>query len=148
MNSVNIIGNITKDIELKYTQNNKAVTTVTVAVNEGYGDNQKTYFIDVQVWEKQAENLAQYCGKGSKIAVTGKLIQQTWEYEGKKQSKVLVQAFNVEYLDTKKDGQAVKPSDFENKSNSQIVADVMNDDPFDAFQDFGDKLVIEDNFLE
>ena len=102
MNSVNIIGNITKDIELKYTQNNKAVTTVTVAVNEGYGDNQKTYFIDVQVWEKQAENLAQYCGKGSKIAVTGKLIQQTWEYEGKKQSKVLVQAFNVEYLDTKK----------------------------------------------
>ena len=103
MNNVNIIGNITKDIELKYTQNNKAVTTVTLAVNEGYGDNQKTYFIDVQVWEKQAENLAKYCGKGSKIAVSGKLIQQTWEYEGKKQSKVLIQANNVMFLDTKKE---------------------------------------------
>src|SRR5574344_1997818 len=143
MNNVNIIGNITKDIELKYTQNNKAVTTVTLAVNEGYGDNQKTYFIDVQIWENQAENLAKYCSKGSKIAVSGKLIQQTWEHEGKKQSKVLIQANNVMFLDTKKEGQAVKPSE---KSNSQ--ADVMNDDPFDAFQDFGDKLVIEDNFLE
>jgi single-strand DNA-binding protein len=49
MNNINIIGNLTKDIELKYTQNNKAVTTVTLAVNEGYGDSQKTYFIDVQV---------------------------------------------------------------------------------------------------
>ena len=87
MNNVNIIGNITKDIELKYTQNKKAVTTVTLAINEGYGDNQKTYFIDIQVWEKQAENLQKYCGKGSKIAKAGKLIQQTWEYEGKKLSK-------------------------------------------------------------
>jgi single-strand DNA-binding protein len=147
MNNVNIIGNITKDIELKYTQNNKAVVTVSIAVNEGYGDNQKTYFIDVQIWEKLAENLAKYCGKGSKIAVSGKLIQQSWEYEGKKQSKVLIQANNVMFLDSKKDGQAVKPSDFENKSNSQ--ADVMNDPFANVFDDFGDKLEIDDsNFLE
>jgi single-strand DNA-binding protein len=109
MNSVNIIGNITKDIELKYTTNNKAVVNTTIAVNDGFGDNQKTNFIDVQIWEKVAENIAKYCGKGSKIAVSGKLIQQTWEYEGKKQSKVLIQANNVIFLDNKKqeqDGQA------------------------------------------
>lgn len=130
MNSTNIIGNLTKDVELKYTQNNKAVTTVTVAVNEGYGDSQKTYFIDVQVWEKQAENLAKYCGKGSKIAVSGKLVQQRWEHEGKNHSKVLIQAFNVEYLDTKKDGQAVEPS------QAEVLDSAMNNesDPFSEFK--------------
>lgn len=139
MNSINIIGNLTKDVEIQYTQNNKAVTTVTLAVNEGYGDNQKTYFIDVQVWETQAENLAKYCGKGSKIAVTGKLIQQTWEYEGKKQSKVLIQANNVMFLDSKKEGQA------------EVLSKAMNDesDPFvNVFDDFGKNIEIEDNFLD
>src|SRR5574344_309179 len=131
MNNVNIIGNITKDVELKYTQNNKAVTTVTLAVNEGYGESQKTYFIDVQIWDKQAENLEKYCSKGSKIAVSGKLIQQTWEYEGKKQSKVLIQANNVMFLDTKKDGQAPKE---ENK----ITPEEVKEDKFDnAFEEFG-----------
>ena len=131
MNNTNIIGNLTKDVELKYTQNNKAVTTVTLAVNEGFGDNQKTYFIDVQVWEKQAENLSKYCSKGSKIAVTGKLIQQTWEYEGKKQSKVLVQAFNVTFLDAKKEGQAVLEP-----SQAEVLSKVMNDES-DPFAEFG-----------
>ena len=132
MNSTNIIGNITKDIELKYTQNNKAVVTVSIAVNEGYGDSQKTYFIDVQAWENQAENLAKYCSKGSKIAVSGKLIQQTWEYEGKKQSKVLVQAFNISYLDSKKDGQAPK----EEVSQAEILSSAMENES-DPFKDFG-----------
>ena len=131
MNNVNIIGNITKDIELKYTQNNKAVVTVSIAVNEGFGESQKTYFIDVQVWEKQAENLAKYCGKGSKIAVSGKLIQQSWEYEGKKQSKVLVQAFNIMFLDSKKEGQAPKE---ENKITPEEVEESKSD-PFAEFND-------------
>ncbi|HHX66877.1 MAG TPA: single-stranded DNA-binding protein [Gallicola sp.] len=125
MNNVNIIGNITKDIELKYTQNNKAVVTVSIAVNEGYGENQKTYFIDVQVWEKQAENLQKYCGKGSKIAVSGKLIQQTWEHEGKNKSKVLVQAFNIMFLDSKKEEQ-----------QTPTEAKAVNEES-DPFQDFG-----------
>lgn len=131
MNSVNIIGNITKDIELKYTTNNKAVVNTTIAVNDGFGDNQKTHFIDVQIWEKQAENIAKYCGKGSKIAVSGKLIQQSWEYEGKKQSKVLIQANNVMFLDNKKqeDGQAVEPS------QSDLLDKAMNDDS-DPFSNF------------
>ncbi len=132
MNSVNILGNITKDIELKYTQNNKAVVTVSIAVNEGYGDNQKTYFIDVQAWEKQAENLQKYCGKGSKIAVSGKLIQQSWEHEGKKQSKVLIQADKVVFLDSKKtSGQAPE------LSQAEIIKSAMNEesDPFSEFND-------------
>lgn len=140
MNNINIIGNLTKDVEVKYTQNNKAVTTVTVAVNEGYGDNQKTYFIDVQVWEKQAENLAKYCSKGSKIAVSGKLIQQSWEYEGKKQSKVLIQAFNVSYLDSKKEIQASK------ESQAEVLSKAMNDES-DPFAEFAQETNLTDDDL-
>jgi single-strand DNA-binding protein len=141
MNNVNIIGNITKDIELKYTQNNKAVTTVSIAVNEGFGDNQKTYFLDVQVWEKQAENLAKYCSKGSKIAVSGKLVQQTWEYEGKKQSKVLIQANNVMFLDSKKEGQAPKEP-----SQADILNNVMENEK-DPFKDFGNEVQLSEDDL-
>lgn len=140
MNSVNIIGNITKDVELKYTQNNKAVTTVTVAVNEGYGDNQKTYYIDIQIWEKVAENTAKYCSKGSKIAVSGKLIQQSWEYEGKKQSKVLIQANNVIFLDTKKEGQAPKE---ENK----ITPEEVEESKSDPFIEFGSEVQLSSEDL-
>src|SRR5574344_1614273 len=141
MNNVNIIGNITKDIELKYTQNNKAVTTVTLAVNEGYGDNQKTYFIDVQIWENQAENLAKYCSKGSKIAVSGKLIQQTWEHEGKKQSKVLVQANNVMFLDSKKEVQASKESQAE-------VLSVAMDNESNPFAEFGSEVQLSEDDID
>jgi single-strand DNA-binding protein len=141
MNSVNIIGNITKDIELKYTQNNKAVVTVSIAVNEGFGDNQKTYFLDVQVWEKQAENLAKYCSKGSKIAVSGKLVQQTWEYDGKKQSKVLIQANNVMFLDSKKEGQAPKEP-----SQADILNNVMENEK-DPFKDFGNEVQLSEDDL-
>ena len=140
MNNVSIIGNITKDIELKYTQNNKAVVTVSIAVNEGYGENQKTYFIDVQAWEKQAENLAKYCGKGSKIAVSGKLIQQTWEHDGKNQSKVLVQAFSVMFLDIKKEGQAPKE---ENK----ITPEEVEESKSDPFAEFNDEVQLTDDDL-
>ncbi len=139
MNNVNIIGNITKDVELRYTQNQKSVTTVTLAINEGYGDNQKTHFIDIQVWEKQAENLQKYCGKGSKIAVSGKLIQQTWEYEGKKQSKVLVQAYNIMFLDNKKENEVgkVTPEEVEESRG----------DNTDVFADFADEVVLTDDDL-
>ncbi len=135
MNNVNIIGNITKDIELRYTQNQKAVTTVSIAVNDGYGDNKKTHFIEVQAWEKQAENLEKYCGKGSKIAVSGKLIQQTWEHEGKKLSKLLVQAFNIMFLDNKKEGQAVTPKNFEKTI------------PDEPFKEFGEQIELDDEDL-
>src|SRR5574344_498787 len=141
MNNVNIIGNITKDIELKYTPNNQADTTVTLAVNEGYGDNQKTYFVDVQVWDKQAENLAKYCGKGSKIAVSGKLIQQSWEYEGKKQSKVLIQANNVMFLDTKKEVQA-------SKEENKITPEEVEESKSDPFAEFNDEVQFTDDDID
>lgn len=140
MNNVNIIGNITKDIELKQTANGKSVATVSIAVNEGFGDKQTAHYFEVQVWEKQAENLAQYCGKGSKIAVSGKLIQQRWEYEGANRSKVLIQAFDITFLDTKKETQTVE------LSQGEIIKSAMNEES-DPFKDFGAEVVINDDDL-
>ena len=114
MNNVCIIGNITKDIELRTTNNGKSVTTVSIAFNDGYGDKQQTHFFDVMAWEKQAENLAKYCQKGSKIAIHGKLIQQNWEtQQGEKRNKVLINAINITFLDSKKtqENEQVSPYD-------------------------------------
>jgi single-strand DNA-binding protein len=135
MNSINIIGNITKDIELRYTQTEKAVANFTIAYNDGYGKNQQTYFFDVEVWNKQAENVAQYCQKGSKVAIEGKLKQDTWEHEGKKQSKVKITAFNITFLDTKKDRQATE--------ETQAIEE-QEEDPFQAF---GDSIEISEDDL-
>ncbi|SDY73549.1 single-stranded DNA-binding protein [Tindallia californiensis] len=81
MNTVILIGNLARDPELRYTANGKAVTNLTVAVNRGYGKNNEADFIRVVVWEKQAENCANYLAKGRKVAVQGRL--QVSSYEAK-----------------------------------------------------------------
>lgn len=135
MNSICIIGNITKAIELKYTQSQKAITNVTLAYNEGFGDKQETYYFDIQVWGKQAENLHKYCNKGSKIAVEGKLIQQKWTNDkGENRSKVLINATNIQFLETKKGVQAVSEVPKEEKEE-------------DTFADFGNQIEIKDEDL-
>lgn len=76
LNSVNIIGNIGHDLDLKHTNSGKAVINFNIAVNEG---RDKTLWFRVTAWEKQAEAVANHCGKGSKVAVTGALT--TNEYQ-------------------------------------------------------------------
>lgn len=97
MNSINLIGNITKDIELRSTTSGKSVVELNIAVN-GIGENEVVY-IPVVVWEKQAENVAKYCSKGSKIGVSGKLIQSEYEtQDGAKRRITKVQASHIEFL--------------------------------------------------
>ena len=84
---------------------------------------------------KQAENLAKYCGKGSKIAVSGKLIQQTWEYEGKKQSKVLIQANNVMFLDTKKETTPVEKIEKKEEDPYTDFGNSINEDEIELTDD-------------
>ena len=74
MNRATIIGRITKDIELRYTSNGVAFTSIQVAINNGKdkeGNDRPADFVNVQVWDKQAETLAKYQSKGSKILVEG-----------------------------------------------------------------------------
>ena len=101
MNSVILIGNLTRDPELRYStgMNQTAVCRFTVAVNDGYGDKQRTSFIPIVVFGKQAENCDRYLAKGRKVAVEGRI--QTGSYTNKEGNKVYttdVIANHVEFL--------------------------------------------------
>lgn len=78
MNKVNIIGRLGKDSELRTAGETKALN-FSIAVNDGFGDKQKSYFFDVVLFGKSAESLAQYLIKGTQIGVAGKLVQEKWQ---------------------------------------------------------------------
>ena len=93
-------GNLTKDLELRYTKDNKPVIETVLAVRRGFTD--ETDFITIQVWNKQAENLSKYCGKGSKILVEGEIRVTSYKNkEDKTIYKTYVMVNNVEYLESK-----------------------------------------------
>lgn len=98
MNSVNIIGRLTKEIELRYiSTNNTAVVSFTIAVDDGFGDKKKTYFINCQAWAKTAENISTFFSKGDLIGVSGKLATRSWDdNEGKKHyvTEIVVNEFS------------------------------------------------------
>ncbi|MDW7670728.1 MAG: single-stranded DNA-binding protein [Bacillota bacterium] len=99
MNSVVLIGRLARDPELRYTGTGKAVTTLTVAVNRGFGKDQEADFIPVVVWEKQAENCANYLTKGSQVGVQGRMQVRSYEAQnGEKRYVTEVVGNQVEFL--------------------------------------------------
>ena len=106
MNVATLVGRLTKNVDLRYTSNGKAVGSFTVAVNRPFKNangEQEADFILCQVWGKQAENLAQFTGKGSQIGLTGRI--QTRSYDNKQGQRVFVTevvADRVQFLDSKK----------------------------------------------
>lgn len=110
MNKAILVGRITKDIDLRYTNENKAVASFTVAVNR---DKEHSDFINCVTWEKQAENIKKYCAKGSLIAVEGRISTRSYDdKEGKKIYVTEVVTSNVQFLG-KKEGQAITPQEVE-----------------------------------
>ena len=99
MNSVNIIGRVCNDVELRYTPSQMAVVKLNVAVDDGYGEKKKTNFIPVTVFGKQAENCEKFVSKGKKIAVTGKIVTGSYEKDGRKIRTTDVVADRVEFLE-------------------------------------------------
>ena len=108
MNKVLLIGRLTRDAELRTTQNGKSVTQFSIAVDDGYGENKKAYFFNVTVWGKSAEAVCSYTHKGSKVAVTGKLTSRSYEDKsGSKRTAIEVVADmlgGIEFLDSKGSG--------------------------------------------
>ena len=104
-NKVILIGNLTKDPELRYTPQGTPVASFRIAVNskfkqaEGFRD--ETLFIDVVTFGKQAETCSQYLNKGSAVLVEGRLQERRWESEGQQRSKVEVVAQTVRFLPKK-----------------------------------------------
>lgn len=106
MNKIILTGRLTKDAELRYTPGKGTpVTTFSMAVDDGFGDNKKTYFFNIVVWGKSAEAVAQYTSKGSKVLVNGKLTNRDYQAkDGTKKyvTEVVADMFNgVEFLDNK-----------------------------------------------
>jgi single-strand DNA-binding protein len=105
LNSVNIMGNLTRDPELKYTPSGKSVCSISIANNRVYTKNgekvtEVSYF-DVEVWGAAAENCSKYLAKGQGVIVEGRLKQDRWEKDGKTQSRVRISANSVHFLPKK-----------------------------------------------
>lgn len=98
---VMLLGRLTRDPELKELGEKKTPNCrFSVAVNDGYGDKERTVFMDVDTWSKQAETCKTYLKKGSKVQVIGNLRQDSWEKDGVKHNKIFVNADKVEFLDS------------------------------------------------
>ena len=136
MNSVQIIGNITKDIELKETSNGVKYTRFSVAVNRPTKKEDGTYetdFFNVVAWRKTAELVKNYFGKGKKIAIVGKL--QTSKYtdkDGNERTATEIVANEVHIIERK---------------NAEAPAEEKTEDPMSdkVFAEFGDSIEISDD---
>lgn len=103
VNKVFLLGNLTRDPELRYTATGLAVTGFGLAINRKFKQNEEwkeeTCFVDITVWGKSAENCAEYIHKGSSVFVEGRLNFRSWETEqGQKRNKLDVTASNVQFL--------------------------------------------------
>ncbi len=109
MNNVNLVGRLTKDVELKYTSSQTAVAIGTLAVNRQFKNangEKEVDFINIVAWRKTAEILSNYASKGSQIGITGRI--QTRNYEGNDGKRVYVTevvAETVMLLDSKSNNQ-------------------------------------------
>ena len=104
LNRVILMGNLTRDPELRYIPSGTAVASFGLAMNRVYttqdGERKEdTCFVDIDVWGKTAENCANYLSKGRPVLIEGALQYRSWETEdGQKRSKLNVRAFNVQFL--------------------------------------------------
>lgn len=129
MNKIILIGNLTRDPETSTTATGVSVTKFTLAVNRRFSQNgdKVTDFFDVTAWRQLAENCQKYLSKGRKVAVLGELHKDTFQgRDGTDKTKIYVQADDVEFLPSSKDGAAQ-----EKKKDEVSFEDVQSDDiPF------------------
>lgn len=107
INQVVLVGRLTRDAELRYTNSGTAVASLSIACNEAVKQNdgswqEQGHFFDCTLWGKQAESVNQYLTKGRQIAITGRLKQDTWtdQQSGQNRSKVVVNVQSLELLAT------------------------------------------------
>lgn len=104
VNQVTLMGNLTRDPEVRQTPGGQSVCSFSLALNRAYKDKsdqwvEATDFIDVVAWGPLGERVAQYLSKGRRALVQGRLQSRAWEQDGQKRSKVEVLASDVTFLD-------------------------------------------------
>lgn len=98
MNSFIGIGNLTKEPEIRYTNNNLKVATITIAINR----KEEADFIDCVAFDKKADIIEQYLHKGNKVAIEGRLQTSMYEKDGKKNKSMNILINNIEFLNINK----------------------------------------------
>lgn len=103
MNRVFLMGNLTRDPEVRYLTSGQAVADLRMAVSHKYKtqsgeEKEDTCFVDVNVWGRTAETCGQYLSKGSPLLVEGRLKYDEWEKDGKKNNKLRVVAERVQFI--------------------------------------------------
>lgn len=140
-NQVVLMGNLTRDPELRNTPSGQSVCRFSLALNRQWkgqdGQTQEAVdYIDVVAWAGLGERVAQYCQKGKPVLVNGRLQSSSWEQDGQKRSKVEVLAQDVTFLGTAGDSGERGPrgattSGSESKKEEDIVIDEISDQPID-----------------
>jgi single-strand DNA-binding protein len=97
MNSVHLIGNLATEVELRDATDQNKVANFLLAINRASRDGGAD-FVWVTVWDRQAELCSEYLGKGSRVAIDGRLKSRTWEQDGRRRDAVEVVARRVEFL--------------------------------------------------
>jgi len=155
MNNVSLVGRLTKEPELKYTQNGVAVCNFTLAINRPFknanGKNEAD-FIMVQVWRKSAENAANFLKKGSQAAVNGRI--NTRHYENDKGDRVYVTevvADFVQFLDPKPQGQGNQPQQgqgsYQKQPNPYVGNSIAQNQNSNQFETGGGPIAVSDDDL-
>ncbi len=145
LNQVFLMGNLTRDPELRQTPNGQNVCSFSLALNRAYktpnGEWQEvTDYVDVVAWGPLGERVAQYLTKGRRCLVQGRLQSRSWEQDGNKRSKVEVNANDVTFLDSKGGGDenansapaakaASKPKPGKKIDEDEVVIEDVGDEP-------------------
>ena len=126
VNKVILIGNVTRDIEVKFTPKGSAVADVGLAINRKYSlDNgekrEETTFVDIELWGRLAEIAGEYAKKGSPLYVEGRLRMDTWDDKtsGQKRSRMKVVGENIQLLGGRTGGGGSFSSEEESASSAQ-----------------------------
>lgn len=154
MNSVELVGRLVADPELRYTQDNRAYVRVTIAVDRGISKEDKEAgkqsadFISCIFWNKTAENLAKYMKKGSQIGITGKLRTGSYEaQDGTTRYTTDVRVNELTFLESKpKDGRSEPEYDGYDALPDEDEEET-NEVENDPFKDFGESVEISDDDL-
>ena len=106
VNQVFLMGNLTRDPELRQTPSGQNVCSFSLALNRSYRDQsgewqEATDYVDIVAWGPLAERVAQYLSKGRRVLVQGRLQSRSWEQDGQKRNKVEVLANDVTFLDSR-----------------------------------------------
>lgn len=135
MNNVNLIGNLTSNPELRTTSTGKNVCNFSIAINSGYGESSRTDFINIQAWNKLAENLCKYQSKGGKLGISGELRSETYEKDGNKRTNTYVLANQITYLNTKKDGNIEQQDEEDKFRNINVKSEFKSNDEIELIDD-------------